>query len=57
MKILSCLPAIDDFRMILCGEAFTWEEIYAAPGAYIVGYLVQDLDGKVYPVYANVTIE
>lgn len=57
MKILSYLPAIDDFRMILCGEAFTWEEIYAAPGAYIVGYLVQDLDGKVYPVYANVTIE
>jgi hypothetical protein len=38
-------------------QPFTWEEMYAAPGEYVVGYLVQDLDGKVYPVYANVTIE
>jgi hypothetical protein len=43
--------------VIFSNEAFAWEEMYAAPGEYIVGYLVQDLDGKIYPVYANVTIE
>jgi hypothetical protein len=43
--------------VIFSGEAFAWEEMYAAPGEYIVGYLVQDLDGKVTPVYANITIE
>jgi hypothetical protein len=38
-------------------QPFSWEEMYAAPGEYVVGYLVQDLDGKVYPVYASVNVE
>lgn len=36
---------------------FTWEEMYAAPGEYVLGYLVQDLDGKAFPVYSAVTVE
>ena len=38
-------------------QLFTWEEMYAAPGEYIVGYMVQDLDGQAYPVYESVAIE
>jgi hypothetical protein len=38
-------------------QMFTWEELDAAPGEYIVGFLVQDLDGKAHEVYKRVTVE
>jgi hypothetical protein len=38
-------------------QMFTWEELYAAPGEYIVGFIVEDLDGNTYEVYESVTVE
>jgi hypothetical protein len=38
-------------------QMFTWEELDAAPGAYIVGFIVEDLDGNAYEVYTQVLVE
>jgi hypothetical protein len=38
-------------------EMFTWEELDAAPGAYIVGFIVEDLDGDAFETYERVTVE
>jgi hypothetical protein len=38
-------------------QMFTWEELDAAAGEYIVGFIVEDLDGTAYPVYNKVTVE
>ena len=36
---------------------FTWEELYAAQGEYIVGFIIEDLDGNQYPVYTQITVQ
>jgi len=38
-------------------QMFAWKELDAAPGAYIVGFIVEDLDGNTYEVYERVTVE
>jgi hypothetical protein len=38
-------------------ESFHWEEIYAAAGVYVVGFIIEDLEGNTYPVYTQVTVE
>ncbi|HMB23813.1 MAG TPA: clostripain-related cysteine peptidase, partial [Anaerolineales bacterium] len=38
-------------------EPFTWEQLYAAQGDYVVGFIVEDLDGNQYPVYTEVTVQ
>jgi len=38
-------------------QMFTWKELDAAPGAYIVGFIVPDLDGSNHEVYATVNVE
>lgn len=38
-------------------QMFTWEELDAAPGDYIVGFIVEDLDGNTYHVYDQVMVE
>ncbi len=35
---------------------FTWEQLYAAQGDYIVGFIIADLDGNQYPVYTQITV-
>ena len=35
---------------------FSWEELDAAPGQYIVGFIVQDLDGNSYQEYATLKV-
>jgi hypothetical protein len=35
---------------------FTWQELYAAQGDYLVGFIIEDLDGNQYPVYTQVTV-
>jgi hypothetical protein len=35
---------------------FTWEQLYAAPGEYIVGFIVEDLDGNSQTSYVEVTV-
>jgi hypothetical protein len=37
-------------------QPFKWEELDAAPGEYIVGFIVEDLDGNSFPVYTQVTV-
>jgi hypothetical protein len=38
-------------------QPFTWQELDAAAGAYIVGFIVEDLDGNRTPVYEQVTVQ
>ena len=38
-------------------QMFTWEDLDAAPGNYIVGFSVEDLDGNAYESFAVVTVE
>lgn len=38
-------------------QPFTWLELDAAAGDYIVGFIVEDLDGQTYPVYETVTVQ
>jgi hypothetical protein len=38
-------------------QMFTWEELDAAPGEYIVGFIVEDLDGNASEVYERVTVQ
>ncbi|MFZ3071386.1 MAG: hypothetical protein WA110_09745 [Anaerolineaceae bacterium] len=37
-------------------QAFVWEQVYAPPGIYLVGFLVSDLDGNVQPAYTQVMV-
>jgi Clostripain family len=39
------------------GDApWTWKDLNAAPGKYVVGFIAEDLDGNQYPVYDQVTV-
>ena len=38
-------------------QAFFWEEFDAAPGEYIVGFIVEDLDGNATQTFTQVTVE
>ena len=38
-------------------QMFTWEELDAARGTYIVGFVVEDLDGNAYETYEQVLVE
>jgi hypothetical protein len=38
-------------------QMFRWEELDAAPGQYILGFIVQDLDGNSYEQYASLEVE
>ena len=37
-------------------QPLAWVDLDAAPGQYIIGFVVQDLDGNSYPVYEKVTV-
>jgi hypothetical protein len=46
------------------GETFTfsdqplqWEQLFAAAGDYVVGFIITDLDGNQYPVYTQITVQ
>lgn len=38
-------------------QTFTWESLDAPIGNYVVGFIVEDLDGNSYPVYANIEVQ
>jgi hypothetical protein len=38
-------------------QPLKWEQLYAAAGDYMVGFIIEDLDGNQYPVYTQVTVE
>ena len=37
-------------------QMFTWKQLYAAPGEYIVGFIVEDLDGNSQTKYIQVLV-
>ena len=37
-------------------QPFKWEQLYAAAGDYVVGFIIEDLDGNQYPVYTQITV-
>lgn len=38
-------------------QTFTWEEMWAAQGQYIVGYMIEDLDGNLYQSYGQIRVD
>lgn len=45
------------------GEIFTmgiapigWEDVHAAPGEYVVSFIIEDLDGNAHPVNTQVMV-
>lgn len=48
---------VDGETLTFGDDMFRWEEIYAAAGMYVVGYIVDDLDGNAYPGYAQIRAE
>jgi hypothetical protein len=38
-------------------QPFEWVELYAAAGDYVIGFIVEDLDGNQYPVYTSLTVQ
>jgi hypothetical protein len=38
-------------------QMFTWEELDAAPGPYIVGFIVEDLDGNSIETFGQVIVQ
>lgn len=42
--------------LVFSEQPFTWELLYAAPGEYVVGFIVEDLDGSRRESYAQITV-
>ena len=38
-------------------QPFEWVELYAAAGDYVVGFIIEDLDGNQYPIYTRITVQ
>jgi hypothetical protein len=36
---------------------FTWRDLDAAVGRYVVGFVVEDLDGNTYEVFGQVMVD
>ncbi|MCJ7703598.1 MAG: clostripain-related cysteine peptidase [Anaerolineales bacterium] len=55
-KVTGMVP-IEGETLTFGDDMFRWEEIYAAVGMYVVGFIVEDLDGNASPVYAQIRVE
>lgn len=38
-------------------DPIVWEQLFAAEGEYVVGFIIEDLDGNQYPVYTQITVQ
>jgi hypothetical protein len=38
-------------------QPFEWVQLYAAAGDYVIGFIVEDLDGNQYPIYTRITVQ
>ena len=38
-------------------DPWTWEQLFAAQGEYVVGFIIEDLDGNQTPVYTQITVQ
>jgi hypothetical protein len=43
--------------LVFQDRMFTWEELNGAPGPYLVGFIVQDLDGNEQQAFTQVTVQ
>lgn len=43
--------------LVFRDQMFTWEELDAAAGRYVIGFMVQDLDGNEEQTYTQVTVQ
>jgi hypothetical protein len=49
--------SLEEGEMIkFSNQPVTWEELYAPAGEYVVGFIIEDLDGNRYPTYTEVTV-
>jgi hypothetical protein len=48
---------VDGTTFTFGNQPFKWEELYAAAGDYVVGFIIEDLDGNQYPVYTRITVQ
>ena len=35
----------------------TWQQFFAAQGEYLVGFIIEDLDGNQFPIYTQITVQ
>ncbi|MEL7592330.1 MAG: hypothetical protein AAGU17_13655, partial [Anaerolineaceae bacterium] len=50
--------ALQDGKTLTFSEAgLSWQQLYAAPGDYIIGFIVEDLDGNQVAAYKQVKVE
>ena len=38
-------------------QMFTWKDLDAAPGQYVVGFIVEDLDGNTFQAYEQIVVK
>jgi hypothetical protein len=43
--------------LVFGAQPITWEQLFAAQGDYVVGFLIEDLDGNQFPVYTKITVQ
>jgi len=48
---------LDGKTLTFGAQPFKWQQLYAAAGDYVVGFIVEDLDGNQYPIYTQVTVK
>jgi hypothetical protein len=48
--------AEDGETLTFSGETWTWQDLTAAAGDYVIGFIVEDLDGNEYPIYDQITV-
>ncbi len=44
-------------NLTFTNQTFTWEELWAAPGEYVVGFMVEDLDGNLYQAFSQILVK
>ncbi|PKO13803.1 MAG: hypothetical protein CVU39_17405 [Chloroflexi bacterium HGW-Chloroflexi-10] len=47
----------DGDTLTFTDSAFSWEQVYAPAGGYVVGFLVSDLDGNLNEAYTQLTVQ
>jgi hypothetical protein len=51
-------PVYEQGKILTFGtQPMKWEQLYAAQGDYVVGFIVEDLDGNQYPVYTQIRVQ
>lgn len=43
--------------LTLGNQPLKWVQLYAAAGDYVIGFIVEDLDGNQYPIYTKITVQ